>query len=109
VLAHVAVLVVVPFCLLAGWWQLDRARSGNSISWGYAIQWPIFAAVALIMWWQLVHDKRPEASDPDSSAKPVATRRRDVEDAALRDYNDQLEFLGAFGRRKTWRNPTGSP
>ncbi len=110
ILAHVAVLVTVAFCLFAGWWQLTRARSGNALSWVYAVQWPIFAVVAVVMWWQIVHhpsaDERP-ATETESVDPPQ--RKREAEDPALRDYNDQLEFLGAFGRRKTWRNPTGQP
>lgn len=112
VLAHVTALVVVTFCLGAAWWQFSRARSGNALSWAYAVQWPIFAVVAVIMWWQLVHDDRRPAerasADGEATGGP-AVRRRENEDPALREYNDQLEFLNTFGRRKTWRNPTGQP
>ncbi len=104
--------MVVPLCLVAGWWQLGRARSGNALSWAYAVQWPIFAGVAVVMWWQLVHDDRTKGGadrDDGAPAPGAPTRRRATEDPALREYNDELEFLRAFGRRKTWRNPTGRP
>ncbi|MDQ4132936.1 MAG: hypothetical protein M3179_06935 [Actinomycetota bacterium] len=110
ILAHVAALATVGFCLFAGWWQLTRARSGNAISWAYAVQWPIFAVVGAVMWWQVVHHP-PTAEQPaaESDSVGLPKRKRETEDPALREYNDQLEFLGAFGRRKTWRNPTGQP
>ena len=112
ILAHLVVLAAVTFCLLAGWWQLDRARSGNALSWAYAVQWPIFAGVAGVMWWQLIHHMSGETgTEPEAEAEPhlARQRRREAEDPALREYNDELEFLSAFGGRKSWRNPTGRP
>lgn len=116
VLAHIGLVVVVPFCLVAGWWQVSRARSGNLLSWTYAVEWPLFAAVAAVMWWQLVHHERRAAtvgpdSAPQDSAPPktAAVRHREEEDPALRAYNDELELLATLGRPKTWRNPKGRP
>jgi len=115
-LLHLAVVTVVSLCLLAGWWQVDRARSGNLLSYGYAVEWPVFAVVAGIFWWQLVHD---QANDPGSKGPRHAPlragpprgprRRRDQESPQLRAYNDDLSALAAKGRPKTWRNPKGLP
>lgn len=55
-LLHLAVLVVAPACGLAGWWQATRALAGNSLSWVYSIEWPIFGLIAVGCWWQLVHE-----------------------------------------------------
>lgn len=57
---HVEVVVVAGGCLAAFWWQLTSALAGNSLSWVYTIEWPIFAAVAVGAWWLLVHED-PEA------------------------------------------------
>jgi hypothetical protein len=54
---HALALVVVPGCLLAGWWQYDTAVHGNGLSWAYTVEWPLFALYAVYMWWQLIHDK----------------------------------------------------
>jgi integral membrane protein len=59
-LLHVEVLVVAPGCALAGWWQATRALSGNELSWVYSVEWPIFAVLAVLGWWHLVHED-PEA------------------------------------------------
>jgi hypothetical protein len=53
---HVAVGVVVPGCLALAWWQVTRALSGNTLSWAYVFEWPIFAGYALFMWWKLTHE-----------------------------------------------------
>ncbi len=47
---HVGVLVIVAGFLWLGWWQLSRARSGNLLSYGYAIEWPVFAGFVVWIW-----------------------------------------------------------
>jgi hypothetical protein len=53
---HLLLLVIVPGCLLAGWWQVHRAMDGNVLSYAYSIEWPIFAVIAVIGWWQLIQE-----------------------------------------------------
>lgn len=60
VLLHVEVAVVAGGCVAAGWWQATRALAGNEFSWVYSIEWPVFALVAVVGWWQLIHED-PEA------------------------------------------------
>jgi hypothetical protein len=50
------VAIVAPGCGLAGWWQATRALAGNGLSWVYSIEWPIFGLIAIVAWWQLVHE-----------------------------------------------------
>lgn len=69
---HLAVLIVAPGCLAAFWWQLHRALGGNSLSWAYTFEWPIFSVLAVIGWWQMVHD------DPDSVGQRALRRMRSV-------------------------------
>ncbi len=115
---HLAVVNVVSLCLVAGWWQVNRARSGNLLSYGYAIEWPVFAAIAGIFWWQLIHDhrgeagpqtSRPSSGGPGPGACRMPRRRADDESPQLQAYNDDLSALAATGRPKTWRNPKGLP
>jgi len=65
---------VVPGCIALCWWQVTRALSGNSLSWAYVFEWPIFAGYAVFMWWKLIHEPRPgERSDsraPSSDTGP---------------------------------------
>lgn len=66
-LRHLGMIVlVVTFCAL-GWWQLDRGRAGNALSWGYAFEWPLFAGFVVLIWAREVRnalrgdDRRPAA------------------------------------------------
>jgi hypothetical protein len=56
ILYHLLLVVIVLGCLLAAWWQVHRAASGNTLSYLYSIEWPVFAVVAVIGWWQLIHE-----------------------------------------------------
>jgi hypothetical protein len=55
-LLHVAFLVIATGCLFAAWWQIHRAMAGNTLSYLYSVEWPAFAVVAGIGWWQMFHD-----------------------------------------------------
>ncbi|MEU4568246.1 hypothetical protein [Micromonospora sp. NPDC023956] len=77
---HVAMVVlVVGFCAL-GWWQISRAAAGNTLSWAYAVEWPIFAVFVIFVWWrELRHTLRgePDPAEPagatDQSVAPPGT------------------------------------
>jgi hypothetical protein len=55
-LLHLAFLVIASGCLVAAWWQVHRAMAGNTLSYLYSVEWPAFAVVAGIGWWQMFHD-----------------------------------------------------
>ncbi len=55
-LLHLAFVVVAGGCLFAAWWQIHRAMAGNTLSYLYSAEWPAFAVVAGIGWWQMFHD-----------------------------------------------------
>lgn len=57
---HLLLVVIVPGCLLAGWWQVHRAMQGNTLSYAYSAEWPVFAVVAMIGWWQLIQEDPSE-------------------------------------------------
>jgi len=111
-LLHLAVLVVAPACLAAFGWQLHRALAGNDLSWAYCFEWPIFSVLAVVGWWQLVHEDgvpdarsaRRTASVTEPLSPLVPQWREDPEDEELAAYNRWLGELASSGRRKTWRS-----
>jgi hypothetical protein len=65
------VILGVLVMLWLGSWQLHRAESGNSLSWAYAFEWPLFAIFAVVFWVKTIRDEvRPPAQPGDAFALP---------------------------------------
>ncbi len=106
---HVVILIVVPAFLALCLWQVSRALGGNSLSWAYVFEWPLFAAYAVYMWWRFVHEAAQEGSPGDTAAAdpggrsaaaapttltaPPETPQEVEEDAEMAAYNDYLAQL----------------
>lgn len=54
---HVTLLVLLPTFAWLTWWQFLRAYHGNTLSWAYTFEWPLFGGYAIYVWWQLIHDE----------------------------------------------------
>ena len=54
---HVTIVILLPAFAWLTWWQLNRALGGNTLSWAYTFEWPLFAGYAIYVWWQLIHDQ----------------------------------------------------
>ena len=115
---HVLALVLVAGFLALGWWQFSRATGGNSLSWGYTFEWPVFAGFVVFIWFREVQLERRSAGPTEQEqstadeAHPVphqdapVTVRRPVrvpvaavppadDDPELAAYNDYLSWLAA--------------
>jgi hypothetical protein len=105
---HVVILIVVPAFMALCFWQLSRALDGNTLSWAYVFEWPLFAAYAVYMWWRFLHEAAEEGSPPaaagtepggptSSAAAPTApsaqTPEQTEEDEELAAYNSYLAEL----------------
>jgi len=59
---HAFVILSVLTMLWLGDWQLHRAESGNSLSWAYTFEWPLFAIFGVVFWVKTIRDEvRPPA------------------------------------------------
>ena len=128
---HLTILVFVPACAVAAWWQITRAAGGNQLSYLYSVLWPAFALLGLYFWWMLIHTdfdtagmkgvRRQQAAaasaETEAEATGVAPPAPDVvsgtapatvpfvsadEDPELAAYNARLAQLAGQGP-KTWR------
>jgi DNA-binding transcriptional regulator of glucitol operon len=105
---HLVILIVVPGFMALCIWQITRALDGNSLSWAYVFEWPLFAAYAIYMWWRLVHEgsaEEPPVVAADGAAHSAGSadaqdglarqhdEKEDAEDAELAAYNDYLAQL----------------
>jgi hypothetical protein len=111
---HIAVLLFVPSCGIAAWWQITRATDGNGLSYLYAVEWPIFAILSCYFWWMLIHTdydtvglrgmrQHNHAAAPVPSM-PAPNSVSDTTDPELAAYNERLAALAHQGP-KTWRSP----
>jgi hypothetical protein len=115
---HLAVLVFVPGCAVAAWWQINRAAGGNQLSYLYSVLWPAFAILGLYFWWMLIHTDydsvglkgmlRQQANEGDEAGVAASVPDAPLpavspdDDPELAAYNARLADLAAQGP-KTWR------
>jgi hypothetical protein len=83
-LLHLAVLIWVPGCGVAAWWQVTVALAGNALGWLYAVEWPVFAVLGVFGWWQLLHDS-PETVRARREGRKHASAAGRVAEASARD------------------------
>ena len=116
-LATAALVVWIPGCAVACWWQVGVGRSGDALGWVYAVMWPSFAAFGTVFWWHFVHDdpdslgrrglrRLQRASADASGARPGSRegtcddtiRRAEEADPELAAYNAYLAALARQDR-----------
>ena len=58
---HIGLLVGLVFCVAAFRFELSRALQGNSLSWAYVGEWPLFAGFGIYFWWFILNgrERRP--------------------------------------------------
>ena len=61
---HAFVVVAFIGMLWLGDWQFHRAESGNSLSWAYTFEWPIFAVLGVVFWVKTIIDEFKPAAPP---------------------------------------------
>ncbi len=97
-LLHATALLVVAACLALGWWQLERALSGNTLSWVYTFEWPFFAGYAVYMWWRLLHESAEGDGRPSRRRRQASEASIKDEEEKLAEYNRYLAELHASDR-----------
>lgn len=56
-----------------GDWQFRRAIAGNSLSWAYTFEWPVFAIFGAVFWVKTIRDelRPPKPVEPEKIVLPV--------------------------------------
>ncbi|MEV4536078.1 hypothetical protein AB0J82_19865 [Asanoa sp. NPDC049518] len=72
---HVLAIALIGGFLALGWWQISRASAGNTLSWAYAIEWPVFAGFVGFLWYREIREAlgSPAAAAPAPPAEPAPT------------------------------------
>ena len=104
---HVVAALSIAGMLWLFRWQLGRALAGNTLSWAYTVEWPLFAGYAVYMWWRLLHEQPEFADSKATLRREVRAARRQAKDdaravteeAELAAYNEHLARLS--GQRRS--------
>jgi len=82
---HFGLVVAELLCIAGFVVELSRARSGNTLSWAYVFEWPIFGAYAVYMWRKLLLEERGVTPERQASKK------EDTD--AYNSYNEYLRSV----------------
>jgi DNA-binding transcriptional regulator of glucitol operon len=111
---HVCLVAWLAMCAGAAWWQVGRAVQGNSLSFMYSIEWPLFGILGVLGWYAMLNmetvsaAKEAERREYEERMRAEAQAARQVaaeqeaEDPALARYNDHLADLATKTKRKLW-------
>lgn len=55
---YLGFLLGEAICALAFYVEVRRALGGNTLSWAYVVEWPLFAAYIVYMWRRLLREER---------------------------------------------------
>jgi hypothetical protein len=101
-------------CVACSYWQVGRAIQGNSLSFLYAIEWPLFGLLGVLGWYALLNMehvtehqlKARQEYEEMMRAQAAAARdaERSDEDESLRAYNDHLADLAEKPKKGLFRH-----
>jgi hypothetical protein len=91
---HFGLVVAEILCVSGFAFELYRARSGNTLSWAYVFEWPLFGAYAIYMWRRFIRDETRGDTSPHGTSPGASTGEPD---AALAAYNEYLRRVHGAG------------
>jgi hypothetical protein len=101
----------VPVCLAAGWFELTRALAGREVAWVYVFEWPFYAVAGTYMWWRIwrpaTREEGPTTPLSSAGGKPVVDRP--AEQAAEQDMDVGLAAWQDYLERLHAADPPGGP
>jgi DNA-binding transcriptional regulator of glucitol operon len=111
---HCALVFWIVLCALAAWWQVGRAIQGNSLSFLYAIEWPLIGVLGIVGWYSMLNTEKvsdekerarreyEEKMRADAQMARELAAAREGEDPSLAAYNDHQAQLSQTPKKRLW-------
>ncbi len=109
---HLALAIWIALCASAAWWQVGRAIEGSSLSYFYAIEWPVFGIFGVLGWYALLNLEKVTEHDEQARREYEARKRAEArearvasvesEDPLLAAYNDHLATIATAPKKRLW-------
>jgi hypothetical protein len=102
---HLFAVAAVVGMIWLGDWQFRRAMAGNTLSWAYTFEWPIFAVFGIVFWVKTIRDELRPATPGQAdqialppgakaaSGSPAGPGTDGTGDVELAEYNAYLARL----------------
>ena len=68
---HLFAVVAVGGMIWLGDWQFRRAMAGNTLSWAYTFEWPLFAIFGVVFWVKTIKDELHPAPNGGNQAADI--------------------------------------
>lgn len=83
---HLGLFLAETICVSGFTIEYLRVRSGNTLSWAYVFEWPLFAGYAVYMWHKLLREE-------NEGPRPTGNFTAEGSDEALKSYNEYLKSV----------------
>jgi hypothetical protein len=110
-----AVVAFWGMCWL-GDWQLHRAIAGNSLSWAYTFEWPLFAIMGAVFWARTIRDELRIRAGSATGSTESATGSTESATGSTESATDGAESAGTgphdaagTGPRRAAQASSGEP
>ncbi|MDQ2748441.1 MAG: hypothetical protein M3Y44_02745 [Actinomycetota bacterium] len=115
---HSLLVVGVPICVAAGWFELNRALAGRAVAWVYTFEWPLFGIYGVYIWWRLYRERK-STTTPANVLGDESSAAADIDDLDVpgpraraepaRTHDPQLAEWEQYLRRLHSVDPPGRP
>lgn len=95
---HLTLVAGLTLCVGAFCIEVVRALGGNTLSWAYVVEWPLFAVFGTVMWWDILHGRDRRRSPSRRGAIENDDADDDDDLKAWRRYLREMEETDAEGR-----------
>jgi len=101
---HAVAVLATAGMLWLGAWQLHRALSGNTLSWAYTFEWPLFAIFGVYFWVKSLRDELRSEQGTDKSQQDRNGAETGAAALTADEYVARLKAeVGTHGRWHGWR------